>query len=101
MSFRPLPAGQEGKITWGHLGNRRSYVNKSFKSVPDLTTEERVKELEKLMKPYNSNDYIGRAFEVGGTEKGTTPPAETYYILAESGDALTAENGDNLITEQI
>lgn len=28
------------------------------------------------------------------------PPAETFYLLAESGDILTAENGDRLRQEQ-
>jgi hypothetical protein len=28
------------------------------------------------------------------------PPAETFFILLESGDALLQENGDNLLLEE-
>lgn len=98
MSIRPLPAGQEGKITWGVLGKRQTYTNKAFKSVPDLTTEEKRQELLNKMKPYNSMDYIGRTiFVVGGSGEAPTPPVETFYLQTAQGDNLQTAQGDNIL----
>lgn len=30
---------------------------------------------------------------------GSGPPAETFYLLTEGGDRITAENGDRIITQ--
>jgi hypothetical protein len=102
MSIRPNPAGQEGKITWGVLGKRKTFVNQAFKEVPDLSTEERKQQLLDKMKPYNSQDYLGREiFVVGGNGQTPTPtptPVETFYLTNLVGDPLiTTTTGDNLI----
>jgi len=76
MSIRPIPAGQESSFTWGPLGKRKKYINQAFKSVPNLTTDEKREMLMNKMKPYNSEDYLGKEiFVVGGGEPTTTSPA--------------------------
>ena len=67
MSIRPNPAGQNKKIKWGHLQNFKTYVNNASKEEEQLTPEEKRQQLFAAMKPYNSEDYIGKAiFVVGG-----------------------------------
>lgn len=66
MSIRPIPAGQDGKITWGVLGKRVTYKNQAFKEVPNLSPEERRQQLLEKAKPYTSDDYLGKAIVVGG-----------------------------------
>jgi hypothetical protein len=73
MSIRPIPAGQDPSFTWGPLGKRKRYVNQAFKSVPNLSTDERRELLNKKMKPYNSQDYLGKEIFVVGGGEPTTP----------------------------
>lgn len=75
MSIRPIPAGQDGSFTWGPLGKRRKYINAAFKEVPNLSTEEKRQQLINKMKPYNSEDYLGKEIYVvgGGGVYDTTP----------------------------
>lgn len=76
MSIRPNPAGQDKKIKWGHLQNFKTYVNNASKEVEELTPEEKRQELFAAMKPYNSEDYIGKAiFVVGGGGVFDTTPS--------------------------
>ena len=77
MSIRPIPAGQEGKITWGVLGKRITYKNQAFKEVPNLSTEERRQQLLEKAKPYTSDDYLGKAIVVGGGGVYDTTPTPT------------------------
>jgi hypothetical protein len=99
MSIRPKPAGQEGKITWGVLGKRKTFVNQAFKEVPDLSTEERKQQILDKMKPYSSEDYLDKViFVVGGNgDEPAPPPVETYFLTTLVGDPLiTTTTGDNL-----
>lgn len=75
MSIRPNPAGQNKKIKWGHLQNFKTYVNNASKEEEQLTPEEKRQQLFAAMKPYNSEDYIGKAIFVvgGGGVYDTTP----------------------------
>jgi hypothetical protein len=75
MSIRPNPAGQNKKIKWGHLQNFKTYVNNASKEEEKLTPEEKRQQLFAAMKPYNSEDYIGKAiFVVGGGGVFATTP---------------------------
>ena len=75
MSIRPNPAGQNKKIKWGHLQNFKTYVNNASKEEEKLTPEEKRQQLFAAMKPYNSEDYIGKSIFVvgGGGVYDTTP----------------------------
>jgi hypothetical protein len=76
MSIRPNPAGQNKKIKWGHLQNFKTYVNNASKEEEQLTPEEKRQQLFAAMKPYNSEDYIGKAiFAVGGGGVYDTTPS--------------------------
>ena len=96
MSIRPNPAGQNKKIKWGHLQNFKTYVNNASKEEEQLTPEEKRQQLFAAMKPYNSEDYIGKAIFVvgGGGVYDTTPsvsptPTPTPSITPTSTNTPT------------
>lgn len=68
------------RITWGFLGKQKTYVHSLFKSVPDLTEEDRRRLIEQKMKPYNSADYLDKIKVVvggGGVYESPTPVTPT------------------------
>ena len=74
MGIKKNNLGQDGKITWGHLGKRKEYTNEAFKVI----------EVEKQNKKYN---WQAKLKPWGGMDKGklvimmpatsTTPPPTT------------------------
>lgn len=87
---------------WGHLQNSQKYYlpgEKNRKTTMSLQDREEL--IRKTIgQVYDGKDLRGFSVLIGATGE-PTPPVETYYILAEDGDALITQSSDNLITEQI
>ena len=88
--------GQAGKVTWGHLGKRKVFVNEAFKTIEVEKERERFDWKAKL-KPFNINE--NDTIVVGWNEKGVTPtPPPTHAVwntFTQTWDTTT-DSWDNV-----
>lgn len=89
------PRVRGGRWTWKYQDLRTLYeklVAYGINNQPIAAWQELLKYKTKIPPACLRNIYQAIGF-------GGGPPAPTFYILAENGDILTAENGDRLIQE--
>ena len=102
MAIRANNMGQRKTITWGDLGNRRTYVNKAFQVIQE--EKKKKKDLNQLLKPWSSKEYQKNKenFWINMPEKPAVPPTTTTttttpVVLVEWQNATTQWQleGDN------
>ena len=103
MSVRRNNIQGVNKVNWGFLGKRTTYVNQSFKRVPELTEEERREKLVENLNSWSVSKTKKRIdfapleddYARGGTD--AFAPVETFNLQTAGGNNLQTAGGDNIL----